>query len=563
MLTVLRIHALAVVHSVEVELGPGLTVVTGETGAGKSILVQALQLVLGARARAEVVRTGSDRASIEALFDVGPTLAARMAALDLEPDEQLVVRRTVHRSGRSRATANGRLVTLAQLRQLTRGLVDISSQHEHHSLVDPAAHLSYLDAYAAHDAQVAAVRTVYETAAEAARALEALETKVRERSDREDLLRFQLAELDRLAPDPEADATLDDEASRLRHAEALAGRTSEAAYELYDRDDSLCVRLGRIAATVGEAAARDASLQSLVRQLDAAREELEDAATELGRYSRSVVHDPARLAEVEDRLHSIRRLTRKYACSLDDLAERRQALQSELTLFDDVEHAIEEAERALDDARSQAWTEAEALSRSRRQAALALGTAITGELGDLGMGDAEVRVDVQPLDGGHDALARGPRRLTPTGIDHVELLIAPNPGESPKPLRRVASGGELSRSLLAIKRAVSGLGTVGLYVFDEVDTGVGGAIAEAIGRKIASVSERHQVLCITHQPQIAAWGDRHLFVAKAVAEGRTFSHVSALDDEARVEELARMLGGATITETTRSAARELLALASR
>ncbi|MFT4623246.1 MAG: DNA repair protein RecN (Recombination protein N) [Myxococcota bacterium] len=559
MLTLLRIRSLAIVHELEIELGPELTVITGETGAGKSILIAALQLVLGARARQEVVRSGADQAVVEALFEVGPTLASRLAALDLPPDDQLVIRRTVHRSGRSRATVNGSLVTLSQLRALAEGLVDISSQHEHHSLANPSAHLAYLDAYANHGDQVAAVAEAYDRAIQTLAELHALEQKVRDRSDREDLLRFQLAEIERLSPDPDTDPLLDDEAERLRHAEVLAQSTAAAAHALYEQDDSLCERIGRVSATVADAADRDSQLQVLVRQLDAAREELEDAATELGRYSRSVVNDPARLQEVEDRLHALRRLTRKYACTIEDLANRRESLAADLAVFDDVERVVGEIEARLEAARSAAWAEAEVLSTSRRSAAAELGQGITRELADLGMGDAEVRVRVRPLDGGRDALARADNRLSRSGMDHVELLIAPNPGEEPKPLRKIASGGELSRSLLAIKRALAGLGDIGLYVFDEVDTGVGGAIAEAIGRKIASVATRHQVLCITHQPQIAAWGTRHLHVSKSVDDGRTFSSVAELTTEQRVEELARMLGGARISDTTRQAARELLA----
>lgn len=559
MLSTLRVRNLAVVASLELALEPGLTVITGETGSGKSILVHALQLVLGARANPDLVRAGADRAEVEALFEVGddPAVRSRLAALDLPEDDEIVIRRTVTPAGRSRATVNGRLATAAQLQALAAGLIDLSSQHEHHTLADPGNHLATLDAWAARPELGARMREAWRAAVEAERAATALEARLSDRADRQDLLRFQVGEIDRLDPRPgeleEVEALVD----RLRHAGALRETTSRAEHALYGRDRAICAELGRLQLELRGAAAHDPALGPLVEQLGSARAELEDAAAELGRYARRVDADPEALSAAEERLAALRRLARRFG-SIDEALAHRLRAAEELAQLDDGEawlaRARGEAERAL-----QAAAEAAAaLSEARREAAATLGRAIGSELADLGMGHAEVQVEVAPLTGEGGLGARGVR-LTEQGQDRAEILIAPNPGEPPKPLRRIASGGELSRALLATKRVLAGLGPVGTYLFDEVDTGVGGAVADAIGRKLAEVARHHQVVCITHLPQIAAFGRSHVVVAKQVEQGRTASRAERLSPAARVEELARMLGGRDVTEEARSAARALLA----
>ena len=565
MLACLRVRDLAIIDALEVELGPGLNVVTGETGAGKSILVSALQLVLGARGRPELVRTGAKSAEIEALFEVGddPSLRARLEASGIEPEEngELVVRRVVLASGRSRAYVNGRLTTATQLQEIAAGLADISSQHEHHTLTDPQTHLDYLDAFAGLSGERQSVAEAHGRLAEAARTLDDLRTRVRDRADREDLLRFQVGEIDELDPQPGEVEDLETERERLRHAEKLVSAAGGAERTLYADDGSLTERLGRVAARVREAAEVDRALAGPASQLEEALTLLEDAAVELGSYARDVDMNPQRLAEIEARLDRLRRLSRKYGPRVEDILAHRDAAAEELDSLDQQEERIAAAEKTRDAALEDARKRARALSTKRKKKSQSLGEAISRELGDLGMGGARVHVDLARLEGARGELEVDGARLSELGIDRCEFLIAPNTGEQARPLRKVASGGELSRALLAIKRVLTGLGPAGLYVFDEVDTGVGGAVAEVIGLKLGQVAQHHQVLCITHLAQIAVHGDAHFQVRKVVDDGRTKSTIDRLGEGERLEEIARMVGGVKITKRTRDAAAEMLQLA--
>lgn len=558
MLNLLRVRNFAVIDELEVEFGPGLNVVTGETGAGKSILVAALQLVLGARGRPEIVRTGAERAEVEALFDLrgDATAAARLAAAGLEPEDELVVRRVVEAGGRTRAYANGRLVPAGQLEKLAAGLVDISSQHEHQTLSNPATHLAYLDAFAGLDPVRAEVAGAVAALERASRGLEEARAAIRQAAEREEFLRFQLAEIDRVAPKPGEEDDLGAEIGRLRHADQLAGLLRRAEDALYAGDHPVAATLGRVVQDLVAAARIDPTLDRLVAPVEAARAELEEAARGIGRAARGVRSDPARLAEAEERLHELRRLVRKYGTAEAALAHR-DAAKADLAALGDADDRLDALERTRREALDAAAAMARQLSVRRHEEAAKLGGAITAELASLGMGAAQVQVSVAPLEGAGEVAVDG-ARLSPSGLDRVEFLIATNPGEEPRPLRKVASGGELSRALLALKRVLAGLGPVGLYVFDEVDTGVGGAVAETIGRKLAEVARHHQVLCITHLPQVAVFGDLHLHVRKEVAGGRTRSAVAVLDAEERREEIARMLGGVKVGAAAREAAAELL-----
>lgn len=538
MLTLLRIRQLAIVDELEVPFGEGLNVVTGETGAGKSILVDALQLVMGARARPELVRAGAERAEVEALFDLrrAPSVRARLGP-DVAPDGELVLRRVVEAEGRTRVYIDGRLGTVSELGRLAAGLCDISSQHEHHSLVDPGTHLGYLDAYAGLGADAEQMRGRWEALTEALARVEALRAALRE--DRADWLRFQLAELEKVRG-LEVDEA---EILRLRNVDQLAATLGRAESRLYAADGAVCGALGRVEVDVESAARLDPALGPQVERLAAARAELEDVATELGRYLRNLRADPGRLVELEESAHEVRRLRRKYG---DDLAAARSTLEAELSGLSGAVDQLAELDERITRLRHEVERQVARLAARRRAEAQRLAGAITAELGSLGMGEARVAVDVAEAGVG------------PRGGDKVEFLIATNRGEEPRPLRRVASGGELSRALLAVKRVLAALGPVGTYVFDEVDTGVGGAVAEGIGRKLWDVSRHHQVVCVTHLPQIAAWGDQHFHVRKDVVGERTVSSVRRLTDAERVEELARMLGGARVGEAARAAATELL-----
>jgi DNA repair protein RecN (Recombination protein N) len=563
MLTCLRVRHLAIIDQLEVELGPGLNVITGETGAGKSILIDALSLVLGERARPDLVRTGAKQAEVEALFDLGddPEVLSRLEASGIEPEPELVVRRVVSANGRTRAYLNGSMASAGQLSELVAGLVDISSQHEHHTLVDPGTHLGYLDAFGRLEPLRARVAQAHRALREADDALREAEAAAASRGEREDLLRFQIREIDELEPRAGEDVELAEERERLRHAERLATTAGGAEEALYAQDGAVCEVLGRIAGEVRDAANIDPTLAPVAEQIEVAMAQLEEAARDLGGYARDVTMDPERLAEVEDRIARLKRLVRKYGGDIDGILAHREAAAAELSSLDRAEERIAELSRARELALEEAAEAARALSARRKTIADQLAEGISRELASLGMGGARVAVHVEPLAERGGELTVDGARLSETGIDRVEFLIAPNRGEEPRPLRKVASGGELSRAMLAIKRVLAGVGRAGVYVFDEVDAGVGGAVAEVIGRKLAEVARHHQVICITHLAQIAVYADRHYRVAKAVEGDRTKSRIDLLDVRERLEEVARMVGGLTITDSHRRAAADMLEVA--
>ena len=559
-LTCLRVRSFAIIEALEVEFDAGLNIVTGETGAGKSILVDALQLVLGARGRPEVVRTDAEAAEVEALFDLSdqPETLASLRDQGVETDAELLIRRVVSATGRTRAYINGRLATLAQLKEVTKGLADISSQHEYHSLADSRHHLTYLDAFASHASLVEEVGQAHAALVEAAARLEEVVTEERGKADREDLLRYQVNEIETLRDALENEEALVVERERLRHAEKLGAAAGAAEARLYSDDDSICGAVSRIASSVEQASSFDPSLEPMAAQVREALLQLEDAASELGSYARDLSFDPNRLEALEDQADRLSRVKRKYGDTGAEILAYRDRAAAELDSLERYEERLDRYQREFDEALEEASRAALALRGKRQSAAVKLSKAISKELSSLGMGEAKVTVELAALEGGPRELQVRGARLSPTGIDHAELLIAPNRGEEAKPLRKIASGGELSRAMLAIKRVLAGLGPASLYVFDEVDAGVGGAVAEVIGRKIHEVAQHSQVLCITHLPQISAYADAHYRVHKEVVGKRTKSDIRLLSDKERLEEIARMLGGVTVTDQARAAAQALL-----
>jgi DNA repair protein RecN (Recombination protein N) len=556
-LSCIRIAQLAIVDTVEVDFGRGLNVITGETGAGKSILVTALKLLLGARARPDAVRGGAEQAEVEALF-VDHGSGARLAALGLPDDDELVIRRVIQSGGRSRAYVNGSLATASQLAALASGLVDISSQHEHHTLVDASTHLAWLDAFSELGGLAQRMSDLYGALASLSRDLEREREQAAERASREDLLRWQIDEIDRTSPRVGEESALADEIGRLRHVARLQSVAVAAEDALVAGQGTVGTRLARAIVDLRDAAHIDGSLGAFADRLESVRAEVDDIARDLGRYARRSHADPSRLAEAEERLQALRRLARKYGGELEAVLAHRAVAERALASFDGVEERIEGLAARVSAARDEALIVAKELSARRLDHATRLGDAISGELGSLGMGGARVLVDVAPLDG-LGGLDVGGHRIAAHGLDRVEFLIAPNRGEEPRPLKKVASGGELSRALLALKRVLAGLGNHrGTWVFDEVDTGVGGAVGEVLGRKLGEIARHHQVLCITHLPQVASLGDTHLRVQKHEVDGRTVSTIVQLDPGRRLDEIARMLGGLRVSETTRRAAAEML-----
>jgi DNA repair protein RecN (Recombination protein N) len=568
----LSVRNVVLIERLELALSPGFNVVTGETGAGKSMLVDALSLVLGGRARPELVRSGADEAEVEALFEVAPSgaLQARLDAAGLAAEGELVVRRVVQPASRasegaaarqetrSRAYVNGRLCTAAQLAELGADLCDIASQHESVSLTDPSTHVEYLDAFGQLEEERLRLAEKVEALGVVVRELDAASALERGRAEREDFLRWQIREIDELDVREGEEVELEHERARLRHAARLQEATRRAADRLYEADTPICDELGRLGAELDQAASIDGSLLPHARAVESARAELTDVARALARYAEGVEARPERLVEVEERAFRLQKLLRKHGPTTAEVLAHRAALGAELESLASATDRLATLEKEKVARIAEAAAAARTLSRKRRAAADDLADAIGVELAQLGMGRARVVVDVTPATASTAAVFVDGARLTRTGIDRVEFLIAPNPGEEPRPLRKIASGGELSRALLALKRVLADEGPVGTYVFDEVDAGVGGAIAEVIGRAIADIARHRQVVCITHLPQIAALADTHFVVDKAESKGRTQTTVRRLSKAERVEEIARMLGGIKVGTAQRRAAAEML-----
>ena len=560
MLVALRVKNFILMDALELRLEPGFNVLTGETGAGKSIVVGALSLVLGGRASAEQVRPGAEEAEIEALFDVrgSERATAQLEAAGVGGDGELAVRRVVQANGRSRAYLNGRLCTAAELQALAPELADVASQHESVALTDPATHLGYLDRFGRLVAARAELGAdVAELTAITAEIREARELE-RGRGEREAFLSFQLQAIDALAPRPDELAELAAERGRLRHAGRLRDVTQRAAARLDQGEGALCDELARMASELRAGAALDPALEPVARALDACWSELSEAAREIGRYAERAEADPDRLAEIEDRMYRLEGLLRQHGPTLDDVLAARARIAGELSRLAGAGSRVAELARSRDARLAVAAERARKLSLKRRKAGEKLGAAISAELAELGMGGARVVVDVALLGGERADLVVDGARLAQDGIDRVEFMISPNKGIDPRPLRKIASGGELSRALLALKRVLAECGPAGLYVFDEVDAGVGGAVADKIGRAIADVARHHQVLCITHLAPIAAFADAHFVVAKNDAGGIAKSSVARMDRKERVAEVARMLSGAKVTPAALKAATELI-----
>ncbi len=562
MLNCLRIRDLAIIDELELELGSGLNVLTGETGAGKSILVSALELVLGGKSRGELVRTGAKAAEVEALFDISRDTGVRqqLQALDIDvgPEDELVVRRVLSSCGRSRAFVNGQLATQQVLARLTRGLTDISSQHEHHTLTDPATHLGFLDAFAGAGRLRQQVTHAYHTLKQAEGQLAEFEKRISAREARLDLLKSHVDDIESAALRPGEDGELEQACTRLRSVDTLLRLTGKAADLLYEQDESVLSGLAGATRRLSEASGLDASLAAIAGQLENLRGQLDDTARDLGRKMASLRPDPDALQRAEERLYLLSKLKRRYGGSIESVRDYLAACRTELDELNEQvttrEGLESERQRAFDGAASSARQ----LSAERRRAATRLAAAISAELGSLGMGGARIQVELSPLDGEAAEISIDGARLSPDGLERVEFLLAPNRGEEARPLSRIASGGELSRAMLAIKCVLADLGPAGMYVFDEVDAGVGGGMAEIIGRKIRSVAQHRQVLCVTHLPQIAVFADQQFKVEKIVRGERTLSSVRRLSRKEQQEEIARMLGGLRITAKTRAAARELL-----
>lgn len=563
MLVEIYMESFALIDKLRLRLGAGFNVLTGETGAGKSIVIDAVELVLGGRASAEYIRAGAERTLVEAAFDVAglPRVEAALRDLGFEPEgDTLVLSREIAKNGRSASRINGRPATLAMVRTLSRHLLDLHGQHEHQSLLAAETHRDLLDLFGGAPL-LAALAETRQHAGELGnleRRLAELGGDERDRARQMDLLRFQIGEIDAAAVKVGEEEDLATERRRLANAERLA-ETSRTAYNaLYEGasgEGSAVDLLGQTEVALQEGARLDPSLTDLLEQLRGARAGLEEVARELARYQDRIEFNPGRLAEVESRLDLLSSLKRKYGDSLDDILSFRGAAATELERLESAGELRAQLQIQREAVLASYAEAARALHERRAAAAAELSRAVAGELAALHMQQARFEAAVSLQEDSGRPLVRT------SGADQVEFLFSANPGEPVRPLARVASGGELARVALALKVALSRVDHVPCLIFDEIDTGVSSRAAEAVGRKMAEASGGRQVICVTHHPQIAALADHHVRVAKQTKGERTFTTLEVLDETGRVDELSRMLGGSTITPLTVEHARELLAAA--
>jgi DNA repair protein RecN (Recombination protein N) len=549
MLRSLSIRDFVIVDQLELEFSPGFTVLTGETGAGKSILVDALAMVLGERADAIVVRSGAERAEIGAEFDVDgqPDVARWLRENDLAGDAgALLMRRVVEASGRSRGFINGHAATLVQLRQLGERLVDIHGQHEHQSLARAADQRALLDAYgglAESAGRVAQLHAAWQQRSEGRAAFEANAAAFA--AERESL-DWQVRELEGLRFGADEWAELAAEHSRLAHAASLIEAARLGLEALSEGDDSVLARANTVAARLGNLLEHDARLKEILDLLEPARIQLQEAAYALRHYGERLDLDPQRLREVEGRLDAIHAAARKYRVQPEALPAKVEASRARLRELGEGGDA--EALRKLEnEAHAACAAQAGKLSAGRKKAAKKLSEQVTAAMQELAMSGGRFEVALHPA-----------TEVTAHGLESIEFLVSAHKGIAPQPLAKVASGGELSRLSLAIQSVASRVAQVPTLIFDEVDAGIGGRVAEIVGRMLKQLGTRHQVMCITHLPQVAASADQQWQVVKATVSGKVHSRVTALDRGQRVEEIARMLGGVKITETTRKHAAEML-----
>ncbi len=551
MLTRLAIRNIVLIEALDLDFSGGLGVLTGETGAGKSILLDALGLALGARAESGLVRAGEDQASVTASFEfdrMPPAIRAVLAEaeVDVEPGEPLLIKRRVKADGGSKAFINDQPVGAALLRELSGHLVELHGQHDDRGLVNPRGHRLLLDRFARAD--VAGVEAAWNAWRTAQDALEAARAGIAKAAEDRDLLLAHLAELTALAPEVGEEEQLAEARATMQKGEKLTDDL-EALRKLWAGSDSALASLRGAARRLDRIASEHPLLGEALAALDRAVIEASEAEEKLERAAEALAHDPAALDRIETRLFDLRAAARKHHCQVDDLPHRMREMRAALDAIEGGEAELSALEQAAEAAAADYRTRAEALSAVRREAAGRLDTAVAGELAPLKLDAAKFRTSVTP---------QGEERWGPAGIDAVEFLISTNPGADFAPLAKIASGGELSRFILALKVALAEEGGAATVIFDEIDRGVGGAVASAIGERLARLAEGGQLLAVTHSPQVAARGGQHYVIAKSSEGTVTRTSVHLLDPAGRQEEIARMLSGAEVTPEARAQADRLL-----
>ena len=563
MLLELSIRNFAIIDDLKISFSEGLTILSGETGAGKSIIINAVNLLLGSRATGKLVRTGCDTAELEAVFQIKdqPEIVRMMKENGYDPEEGLLIRRIISQKDRPRIYINGRLATIQMLSLITENLASISGQHVHQGLLKEDQQLAVIDQFGGLTTLRDAVFKCFHEIVPLVQRLNDLKAKKHRQAEHIQLLEFQHKEIQEAGIVFGEDMNLEQERIRLKNSEALFQAAHDCIESLYDSQGAVVEHLLQAKKNLEKAALIDSELALPVKRISEAAFEIEDIAEELRAYLKNIAMDESRLEAVEERLNTLTRLKRKYGGTLDAVISRLEEIEQELSGLAGLADHIEDTEKTLSRLHVTLAELATTLSKRRKQKAKTLAEKVETELAALKMPRTRFNVSFQTIPAEKNAnpyLIIEKDAVHEAGIDHVSFLIAPNVGEPLKPLSNIVSGGELSRIVLAIKAILAQTEAVETIVFDEVDSGIGGGVAEVVGKKLSILAGRHQIICITHLPQIAKFGDHHFRISKNVSEGRTKTFINRLTGEERIKEIARMLGGEKITRATIAHAREML-----
>jgi DNA repair protein RecN (Recombination protein N) len=563
MLRELQIKNFAIIDDLNICFDRGLTILSGETGAGKSIIINAVNLLLGSRASAKLIRAGETSAELSAFFDIpgNSSAAAMMVENGYAPKDGLLVRRVITSKDRHRVYINDRMATMQMLATITADLASVSSQHAHQKLLKEETHLAILDRFGGLLPMVDQVSSLFGELVPLTRKLQVLKEKKAHQEKEMELLRFQATEITDAGIAPGEDVSLEQERLKLKHAESLNRSALTAIECLYGADGAILERLGAIHKDIQKAADLDDALLPIVQGLADHLFGLEDVTDMLKSYQRNLDTDTGSLDAVDARLDLINRMKRKYGGSLSAIFNKQDAIAAEIAAIENLDDGIREGEAQLNTLYEDLAGLARQLSENRKQVARHLADSVEAELAELKMPGTRFSIDFRKVS---DAKQKSEwfyvdgQPLTAAGIDQAVFMIAPNTGEALKPLATIASGGELSRVVLALKAILAGTDAVGTIIFDEVDAGIGGAVADVVGKKLVRLSRKHQLICITHLPQIARFGSHHYFIEKQVRNGRTVTDIRPMDQDERIHEIARMLGGEKITQTAVEHARSLM-----
>jgi len=545
----LTLKNFTIIEDLSIGLSPGLNIITGETGAGKSVIVDAINIILGDKASPENIKTGKEEAHIEALFDISNdiTIKERLTNSGFDTTSgELLIKRVIHRSARSRVFINGSLSTLTLLSRITKGLVDIFSQHEHQSLLREDNHIKILDDFGKSANEASALRDKFQGYLVIKKELEDLKQSKKDKVEKEDYLKYQLNEIDNAALAIGEDEKLEEEKLKIVNSERLQSSSNSAYETLYEKENSVLGILQKLSNDFKETAKIDPKLKEIGESIEKGMLQLQEAAFLIRDYTSQLSSDSGTLEVIEDRIHLINDLKRKYGDTVSEIIKKRDEIEKEVNNIEHFDERVRSLTEKSDNLMSKLLVSAKTLSKKRRQSSKKLTDTLQEELKEVG------------IKGGNFHIQFNDKQMSSSGIDNVSFLFSANPDENPKPLTKVASGGELSRIMLVLKEVIARVEGGSVIIFDEADSGVGGAIAEAVGQKIRNLSKSYQVICITHLPQVAKFADSHLTVSKSHEDNKTQVTIKSLVGNERVIELARMIGGFNITQKTLDAAQEML-----